>query len=47
MVFLVVLVLAATSAMRAQTLALALVRLAPFGVLVALIVQGAGDFSYH
>ena len=37
MAFLMVMVL---SAMRAQMLALALVRLVPFGVLVALMVQG-------
>ncbi len=44
MAFLMVTVL---SAMRVQTLALALVRFVPFGVLVALIVQGAGHFFYH
>ncbi len=47
MIILAVLVLAVLSAMRAETLALALVRLAPFGPLVTLIPQAAGDFIYH
>ncbi len=46
-IILAVLVLAVLSAMRAETLALALVRLAPFGLLVALIPQAAGDFFYR
>lgn len=43
MIILAALVLAILSVMRAE----ALVRLAPFGLLVALIPQAAGDFFYH
>lgn len=35
------------SAMCAETLALSLFRLAPFGLLVALVPQVAGDFFYY
>lgn len=42
-IILAVLVLAVLSAMRAE----ALVRLAPFGLLIALIPQATGDFFYH
>lgn len=33
--------------MRMEALALAMVRLAPFGLLIALVPQAAGDFFYH
>ena len=47
MIFLAVLVLVVLSTMRMEALALAIVRLAPFGLLVALVPQAAGDFFYH
>ncbi len=45
--FLAALVLVVFPAMDAQMLALVLVRLAPLGVLIGLIVQMAGDFFYR
>ena len=45
--FLAGLVLAVLTALDAQTLVLALVRLAPLGALVAFATQMAGDFFYR